>query len=318
MKRIGILRGGVGDEYYFSLESGARVIEAFRDSGCEVIDMLIDKDGILHIKGIPSDLNSIKNHVDIVWNTVHGHFGEDGSLQAMLDGIDMPYVGSGQLASAISYNKLSAKGRAEALGMKTPQVMMISPQRFDSVTEVTQSIYHRMAPPWVIKPLRGGASVRTYFAFTPLELSQFVEESISHSELFIVEQYIYGREAVVGVIDDFRGQKQYTLPVVEIDSPRNGILTHDMRKSNGHANHETKLRPEEKDQLAEYARKLHTDIGAEDFSQSDFIVDNHGKIWYLETDTIPHMGHHNAFVKGLKSVGSSISEFVKSVIGRKK
>lgn len=318
MQRIGILRGGVGDEYYFSLESGARVMEALRDSGYDVLDMLIDQQGVLHIKGIPSDLNTAKGNVDMIWNTLHGYWGEDGGLQQTLDALDIPYTGSGQLASALTYNKISAKERAQALGIKTPEVMLINPEIDDSVSEVTKNIYRRMAPPWVVKPLRGGASIRTYFAFTPLELSQFVEESISHGEPFIVEQYIYGREAVVGVIDDFRGQKQYTLPVVEINSPRNGILSHDMRKSDDYVNTEAKLRPEEKDALADYARKLHTDIGAEDFSQSDFIVDNHGKIWYLETDTAPHMGHNNAFVKGLKSVGSSIGEFVKSVIGRKK
>ena len=317
MQRIGILRGGVGDEYYFSLESGARVMGALRDSGYDVVDMLIDQQGTLHIKGIPTDLNTVKGSVDMVWNVVHGHFGEDGALQHMLDELDIPYTGSGALASAVTYNKLTAKDRARALGIKTPEALLVDPGENDSVSDITQNIYRKMAPPWVVKPLRGGASVHTYFAFTPLELSQFVEESISYGEPFIVEQYIVGREAAVGVIDDFRGEGHYTLPPVEIVSPSRGVLTHDARKSDGHVVSEPKLRPEEKEHLAEYARKLHVDTGAKDFSQSEFIIDDRGRIWYLETDTVPHMGHHNAFVKGLKSVGSSIGEFVKSVVGRK-
>lgn len=317
MQRIGILRGGTGGEYFISLKSGAQIMRALNDAGYDVLDMLVDRDGILHIKGIPTTLESASSQVDMIWNAIHGDAGEDGKLQALLDDLKIPYSGSGAVASALTANKLTAKDRAQELGIKTPEAILVMPEGGESISEITQTIYRRMAPPWVLKPLVGGASINTYFAFTPLELAQFVEESVSHEQSFIVEQYIYGREAAVGVIDEFRGQERYVLPVVEIKSPARGILSHDDRTNDTHAIVGGSFRSDEREHLSSLARDLHAHFGASDYSQSEFIIDKHDKIWYLETDTVPHLTEHNAFVKALRSVGSNLEEFVKSIVGRK-
>ncbi len=317
MQKIGILRGGPGDEYFLSLESGARIMKALQKEGYEVLDMLVDKEGILHIKGIPATLEQMKDHVDMVWNTLHGEVGEYGKIQELLDELDIPYSGSGVDASRLTSNKLSAKDCARELGIKTPDAVLVMPDGTESVSAITQNIYRRMSPPWVLKPLVGGASMSTYFAFTPLELAQFVEESVMNGQNFIVEQYIYGREAAVCVIDDFRGQEKYVLPVVEIKSPHRGVLTNEERKTDSHAVVGGAFRNDEREQLSTLAKNLHTRLGTTDYSQSEFIVDKYGKIWYIETDSIPHLGDHHPFVKALKHVGSTLGEFVKSVIGRK-
>ena len=317
MQRIGVLRGGISDEYPISLKTGARIIEGLRSAGYDVIDMLIDREGVLHVKGIPATLEQASAHVDMVWNALHGEGGEDGRLQKLLDDIGLPYVGTGAVASAMTANKLTAKEQAQALGIKTPQSILVMPEGTESVSEITQNIYRRMAPPWVVKPLTGGGSNRTYFAFTPLELAQFVEESVSHGQAFIVEQYIYGREASVGVIDQFRGQSQYVLPVVEIKSAQRGILTPKDRESDTHAVVGGGFRSDERELLSNLARTLHTHFGAGDYSQSEFIVDKQGKIWYLETDTSPHLHTESAFSKALHAVGGSVKEFVQSIITKK-
>ena len=314
MKRIGVLRGGTGDEYFFSLESGARISEALRKEGYDVLVMLVDKEGILHIKGIPTAPQDIHEHVDAVWNSLHGGIGEDGTIQELFDKLGIAYTGSRPDASRTAIDKLAAKERAKQLGIKTPESILVMPEGGESIAEITQNIYKRMAPPWVVKPLKGGASVHTYFAFTPLELSQFVEESVSHREPFIVEQYIYGKEASVGVIDNFRGQETYVLPVVELKSTNRGVLTTDARTTEDHAVVSGSLRSDEKERLSKLAKDMHATLGASDYSQSEFIVDKQGKIWYIETDTSPHMHTQSAFVKALHSVGSSLGEFVRSVL----
>lgn len=316
MQKIGILRGGLGDEYFSSIKSGAKIMQALQNVGFEVMDMLIDKEGILHIKGIPASLDQASSQVDMIWNTLHGKIGEDGEIQRMLDELNIKYSGSGSLASAMTSNKMIAKEQARELGIKIPDAILIMPEGNDSVSEITQNIYRRMSPPWVVKPLTGGSSVNSYFAFTPLELAQFVEESISHNQAFIVEQYIYGKEAAVCVIDDFRGQDNYVLPVVEVKSPNRGILTCDIRKDE-HCVVGGYFKNNEKEELSKLAVELHKRLGVNDYSQSEFIVDKYGKIWYLETDSIPHMGEENPFTKSLKSVGSTLEEFVRSVINRK-
>ncbi len=315
MKRVGILRGGVSPEYDISLKTGANVQRALHDAGLEAVDMLLDKDGVLHIKGIPTDLESAREQVDTVWNALHGTFGEDGQVQALLDQYGIPYTGATSDVAQLAFNKQSAKEHAKALGIDTPPSIMVIPDGTESVSEVTQRIYRSFAPPWVLKPLSGGGSVRTYFAMTPLELSQFIDEHVSQQEPFIVEQYIYGREAAVGVIDNFRHQSEYVLPVVEVQSPNNGILTNETRKNEKPNKLFGGFNTEEKSMLSKLAQKLHKHFGAKDYSQSEFIIDKRGKPWFIELDTHPHLTNDSPFLIALEAVGASLQEFVKSVIG---
>jgi D-alanine-D-alanine ligase len=318
MQRIGILRGGVSPEYALSLKTGANVQKALHDAGLEAIDMLLDKEGVLHVRGVPTDIESAKDSVDTVWNALHGSFGEDGQVQAVLDHYGIPYTGSTQETSELAFNKLSAKEKAKELGIDTPPSILIIPDGDESVSEVTQKIYKTMAPPWVLKPLTGGASIQTFFAFTPLELSQFVDESIHNGQPFIAEQYIQGREAAVGVIDDFRNQEHYTLPVVEISSPSRGTLTHDKRSgAEEYARMNGSFNSDERSMLSKLAEKLHIHFGAKDYSQSEFIVDNKGKPWFIELDTHPHLTNNSPFLTALDAVGATMQEFVKSVVKNK-
>jgi D-alanine-D-alanine ligase len=316
MKRIGILRGGVSPEYTISLKTGGAVQQALIDGGFEAIDMLLDKEGVLHIKGIPADLEKAQSSVDYVWNALHGEFGEDGKVQGLLDQYGIPYSGSGVIASAQAFNKQKTKEYAQSLGIKTPTSLLIMPEGIESVSEVCARIYNTMAPPWVIKPLSGGSSVHTFFAFTALDLAGIVEESISHNQPFIVEQYISGTEVAVGVIDEFRNKKNYVLPVVDINSLSRGILEHESRLNESYTNTPSKLRPSEREQISELAQKLHNSLGAKDYSQSEFIVDRFGKIWFIETDTHPALHPEAPFYKALEAVGATLTEFVKSVLNK--
>ena len=318
MQRIGILRGGVSPEYHLSLKTGANVQRALADAGFEAIDMLLDKEGVLHIKGIPADMETAGKGVDKVWNALHGDFGEDGRLQTMLDEHHIAYVGSGSDASALAFDKARAKEYVRSLGIKTPQSVLIMPDGSESIAEVTARIYRTMAPPWVLKPLTGGSSVRTYFAFTRLELAEFVDESVTHAQPFLVEQYIYGREAAIGVINGFRNQEDYVLPVVEIKAPSAGILSHDMRSSDEpYAVSGGGFRADEREKLSTLAKDLHHAFGAKDYSQSEFIVDAKGTIWFIEMDTQPSLQDNAPFLVALDAVGSTLKEFVASLLQNK-
>lgn len=314
MKRIGILRGGISPEYSISLKTGGAIQSALHDAGFEAIDMLLDKEGVLHIKGIPADLEKAQSSVDYIWNALHGEFGEDGKVQRLLDQYNIPYSGSGVLASAQAFNKKVAKERAESLGIKTPASLLVMPDGTESVADVTMRIYKTMAPPWIVKPLSGGSSFNTFFALTPLDLSQAVEEAISHAQPLLVEQYISGTEVAVGVIDEFRNKKEYVLPVVDIDSPRQGILSHETRHKGSYTDGASRLRADERQRLGELAQELHRSLGAKDYSQSEFIVDRFGKIWFIETDTHPALHSEAPFYKALEAVGATLTEFVKSVL----
>lgn len=318
MQRIGILRGGLSQEYDISLKTGANVQRALYDAGLEAVDMLLDKDGTLHIKGIPTTIENARDSVDLVWNALHGDFGEDGQIQALFDEYGIPYTGSPAEVTKLAYDKQAAKEHVKALGIDTPPSVLVIPEGDESVSEVTRRIYTTMAPPWVLKPLRGGGSVQTYFAFTPLELAHFVEESISHQAPFMAEQYIIGREAAVGVVDHFRKQEPYVLPVVEVSSTSRDILKNETRNSNEeYARLHGGFNKQERDVLSDLAKKLHSHFGAKDYSQSEFIIDKRGKPWFIEIDTHPHLTNNSPFLIALQSVGATLQEFVQSIIDKK-
>lgn len=318
MQRIGVLRGGVSPEYHFSLKTGANVGRALEESGFEAIDMLLDKQGVLHIKGIPADMEKAQASIDMIWNALHGTFGEDGQAQRLFEDYGIPYSGSGTLASALAFNKEKAKEKARSIGLNVPPHLLVMPDGSESVSQITGNIYRTMAPPWVLKPLSGGGSIQTHFAFTPLELSQVVEECVGNGQAFIAEQYIFGKEAAVGVIGNFRDKEDYVLPVIEIKSSDRGILSHNMRMESGYAFAGGGLRPAEREQLSQFAKKLHHSFGAEDYSQSEFIVDKQGKVWFIEMDTQPHLHEGSPFLMALESVGATLAEFVKTIINKKR
>ncbi len=317
--RIGVIRGGTSSEYPISLKTGAAVLNALREEGYEAIDVLLDKDGILHIKGIPATLNDLSHHIDLAWNALHGHFGEDGKLQQLLDATGVPYTGSRPLASALGTNKQLAKETAKSLGLEVPPALLVNPaEESDSVAAITQRIYRTMAPPWVIKPLSGGSSIHTYLVHTPLELSQIVEDAMSRGELFLVEQYIYGREASVSVIDGFRGQEQYVTPVVEVQKPNRSLFTHEMKYGETpQARIGGSFRSDERDVLSRYAKEMHQALGAEDLSQSEFIINPHGKIYFIEVDMNPGLTDTSLLPFSLQSVGSNLREVIAHIAKRR-
>src|SRR3989344_914850 len=124
MIRVGVLRGGVSPEYNISLLSGEHLLshlrgEKFNDR-YKPVDLLITKDGAWHVNGLPASMEKISRSVDVIWNTLHGEYGEDGQVQKILDNWNIPYTGSGALSSALGYNKVLAKEQFKKLQIKTP------------------------------------------------------------------------------------------------------------------------------------------------------------------------------------------------------
>lgn len=317
MQRIGVLRGGVSSEYRYSLETGAEVARAIQEAGLEAIDMFLDRDGVLHIKGIPASLDQVPAHVDYVWNALHGKGAEDGQIAELLDSIGVPFSGSGATGARIASHKAHAKEIARKEGVRVPESLLIIPEGNESVAEITRRVYTAIAPPWVVKPLSGSGGVHTFVAHTMLDLSQMVEESLSHEEPFLVEQYIFGKEAAVGVVDDFRGSDPYTLPLVELKRGSRGIFD-PQKKEEGDT--QTVLggsfRSDERKEIEALAGKVHRALGATHYSESQFILDPYDRIWFIETDTHPHLAKGSSFFTALEGVGISLQEFVKHIIGR--
>jgi len=331
-KRIGVLRGGPSDEYDISLQSGSAVLavlahERFAEKYV-LHDILIDKTGQWHIAGAPALPHKVFSQIDVFVNALHGTYGEDGKLQTILDEYGVMYTGSRALASAIGMNKVLAKNIFTQHGIKTPRHIVIDFEKLSekskkakSLDEMVREIFNTFSLPVIVKPVTGGSSVGISIARSFGEIKPAIQKA-SIFGLVMIEEYIAGREATVGIIDDFRGQRFYALPAVEIRYGH-GHDFFDYEAKYCHAH--TALAAEEivpghfsvteKDELERLARGIHAALGLRHYSRSDFIVSPHRGIYALEINTLPGLTTTSLMPKALAAVGSNLPDFLDHIIG---
>ncbi|MCC6290588.1 D-alanine--D-alanine ligase [Candidatus Nomurabacteria bacterium] len=312
--RVAVLRGGPSAEYDVSLETGASVLKHLPE-GYEGHDILIDKKGVWHYRGLPIGAQEISRYADVIWNAMHGEYGEDGQVQNVLDKTGVPYTGSKSFASALAMNKSTAKESFRRAGLKVPAGQLFDLEREPAEAAATK-VFQTISPPWVVKPADRGSSVGLYIAKNFTELSHAIAECFRFSGKVIVEEYIRGKEATVGVVDNFRNQKHYALPAIEIRRPAGkSVWTYD-DKYNGATEEVCPgcFTNEEKKKLEELAILAHQSLGLEHYSRSDFILHPTRGIYLLETNSLPGLTSESLLPKSLAAVGCTYPEFLNHVI----
>ncbi len=327
MIKVGVIRGGISSEYEVSLKTGSNVLSHLRgkklNSIYKPIDILIDKDGTWHINGKPVSISDVFHSVDVIFNALHGDFGEDGKVQQTLDQWGIPYTGSGAFASALGYNKVLAKEQFSLLGIKTPNYLVIP--KYNEVMDESINIYSRniskhiheiLPPPWIVKPLSGGSSVGMKMCKTYVDIENAFMEGVNKDTDVLVEELIEGKEATVGVINNFRDKKVYVLPVIEIRIPKNKNFFDFEAKYTGVSEEicPGNFSKEEKVELERLAELIHVGLNLNHYSRSDFIVHPKKGIYALEVNTLPGLTDESLIPKMLNAVGSDVPSFLDHII----
>ena len=312
--RVGVTRGGPSSEYDVSLKTGAAVLENLPDR-YEPVDVLITKDGLWHMGGVPVSPTQVRRNVDVVFNALHGEYGEDGQIQKIFDSLNLPYTGSGQLASNLAMNKPTAKDLARRYAIQIPLHFLVKKEEGLDLDLVAREIFTKISPPWVIKPAARGSSIGLFLAPTFNQLATLIYHALQISEVVIVEEYILGKEATCGVIERFRGQSTYALPPIEIRTPKEKKLFDFEAKYSGQSE---EICPgcfafDEKKELEQLAVQIHQLLGLRHYSRSDFIVSKRG-VYFLEVNTLPGLTEESLMPKAIKAVGSNYSQFLDHVI----
>jgi D-alanine-D-alanine ligase len=269
MTRVAVLHGGMSAEREVSLRSGAQVIAALREAGFEVTPVEVNDD-------LAAILAALTPAPDAVFNALHGRFGEDGTIQGVLDYLGLPYTHSGVRASAIAMDKEAAKAIFAAA--KLP----IAPHRVINIAELAEG--DPLPPPYVVKPVNEGSSVGVYIVQPGGHTrEQIVQEW--HYGPAMVEQYIPGRELTVGVLDD------RALAVTEILSEQNFYDYH-AKYAAGGSRHviPAQLPPEVTQRAMEVSLAAHKALGCRGASRADLRYDDAtGTLVLLEVNTQPGM-----------------------------
>lgn len=284
--KIAVLMGGPSTERDVSLRSGTAVVNALMLTGAKVVPIDIQEAAFT----MPRD-------VDVVFVSLHGTFGEDGTLQQMLEDGGIAYTGSGPEASARAFDKIAAKQTFQAASISTPAY---------EVFDRTDTDVHRLAPlgfPLVVKPARQGSSVGISIVQEEAQLEEACQIAWHYDEHLLVEQFIRGRELTVGIFDG------RALPVVEI-RPKHEFFTYEAKYTKGQTDY---LVPAPLDKNVEFqakalALRAHDCLGCRDFSRVDLMLSERGELFVLEVNTIPGFTETSLVPKAARAAGIGFTD----------
>jgi D-alanine-D-alanine ligase len=313
--RAGVLRGGPSAEYEVSLKTGSTILSNLPEE-YEPVDIFISKQGAWHEKGLEKSPENILKRIDVVVNGLHGKYGEDGEVQRLLESFNVPYTGSGSLSSAMAMNKMTAKRIYKNHSLKTPFATTL---HFEKLSRnAIREIYHTSPMPAVIKPSDGGSSIGVYTAHTLPDLEEAIVASAQHSPLVMIEEFIQGKEATCGVIDDFREKEHYALLPIEIRHKSNFFDYNSKYSATGGAEEicPGNFTSEESKMIEKMAIEAHKALGMRHYSRSDFMIHPKRGIFILETNSLPGLTETSLIPKSLSAIGSNIKEFLAHILNK--
>jgi D-alanine-D-alanine ligase len=287
---ITVMLGGPSAEREVSLRSGAAVATALRSLGHAV-----------HELDPQSPDWTLPSSTDVVFLALHGTYGEDGTVQAQLEKLDVPYTGCGPEASRVAFDKVLTKRRCEVMGVPTPRFAVFNDPRTPWPTG--------WRPPVVLKPVRQGSSVGLQFVDRAEDFPAALAESLRHDTEVLIEERIAGRETTVGILAGA------ALPVVEV-RPKQGAYDYTNKYTVGATEY---LCPAPFDQpttrrIQEAALGAFLAIGGRDYSRVDVMVNAGGDPFVLEVNTLPGMTETSLLPKAAAAVGIGYAELCQRMV----
>jgi D-alanine-D-alanine ligase len=275
-RKVAVLLGGPGSEREVSLRSGAAVGRALKSLGAIVEEVDVKDPGF----PLPPD-------VDLAYIMLHGTFGEDGQIQAILEQRGVPYTGEGVKGSLLAFDKILSKTRFDEEGVPTGRWHVISagkPPRFD--------------PPFVVKAPRQGSSVGVHIIKEAADLPAALEDCFRFGAEVLVEEYFPGRELTVGILGD------EALPIVEI-VPREGFYDYEHKYTKGASEYfvPAGIGSEATRAVQQAALSAKHALGLEVYSRVDVLLAADGRLNVLEINTIPGMTETSLLPKAAGAAG---------------
>ncbi len=272
MKRVAVLYGGISAERDVSLSSGRQVIDALRSAGFDVTPVLVGDD-------LGAVIDALDPAPDVVFNALHGRFGEDGTIQGVLDWLNIPYTHSGVRASSLAMDKQAAKSVFAGAGLPVARGAVVSTETLEADDPI--------ARPYVIKPVNEGSSVGVEILRDGDNRRAEIARNWRFGHTAMVEEYIPGRELTVGVMGD------RALAVTEIRAEAGAFYDYESKYADGGSRHQVPapIHPDTYARALEVALAAHRALGCRGASRADFRLDEGedgpGRLILLEVNTQP-------------------------------
>lgn len=295
-KVVGVLCGGESQEREVSLRSGRNVFQILQKEGYKVVLIdLTDENLLLELLQ--------KNQVDIVFNTLHGRFGEDGTLQFLLDFNKIPYTGSSGKASAVGMDKLLTKLISKGCGLAVADYYLLG------ASEKLGQANIQFGFPWFVKPKNGGSSVDNYLIKNSQDLQSV---KLTLKKEYLIEEFIEGIEITVGVLQE---EEQYTiLPSLQLESS-NEFYDYEAKYTEGKTKFiiPARISTDMEKKVGIIAKKIHQLLGCSGATRTDFIIKDN-KAFLLEINTSPGMTLLSDIPAAAKASGISDIQLCESLL----
>ncbi|CAH2032253.1 D-alanine--D-alanine ligase [Trichlorobacter ammonificans] len=294
-KRIGVLMGGLSAERDVSIKSGMAVHQALLKRGYDstAIDVRHSVADVLR-----------EERIEVAFVALHGRYGEDGCIQGLLELMQIPYTGSGVLASALAMHKLYAKQAFSAAGLLTTPFVAV--QRGATITPEQLPF----GLPAVVKPVQEGSSVGVAIVKQAAELAPSLDEAFRYDRIALVEQYVKGQEVQVGILND------RAIGAIEI-IPKKEFYDYEAKYADGMAEHvfPARLAAELYETVQQLGVQAHRALGCSGYSRVDFLVTEQGDCYVLEVNTLPGMTALSLLPEiALKGAGLSFEDLVEEIL----
>jgi len=296
-KRVGVLRGGAGGHYAISLKRGGDIISHISENlpdKYKVYDILIDKDHVWHINGLPINPADLMNKVDVVWNAAHPSFSN------ILASLSIPNVGSSPFSNTIDGSREMLREHMKKIGVEMPRHLLfpVYQRDFDGPIELyaikkAKEVHQKFPAPWIIRSFISDSSMGVHLAKTFDELVGAIEDGVKHQTSILVEEFISGKVASVHSVPNFRGQDFYIFPPISVFGS---------------------LSLPEKEKLIGLGRDLHSHMGAKYYLKSSFVLNKRGKVYLLNIDSKLDPNKDSYFSQVCESVGARTDQVIEHIL----
>jgi D-alanine-D-alanine ligase len=295
-KRIGVMMGGLSREREISLKTGKAVLKALIEKGYNACSIDVGHD-------IAETL--VKEKIECAFIALHGRFGEDGTVQGMLELMRIPYTGSGVLSSALALHKIMAKKLFLCEKIPTPPFEAV--QRQDIGKELFRNI--SLSLPLVIKPAREGSTIGVSIVRTEEEMAFSLKEAGKYDEEILVEKFVGGKEITVGILEDI------PLPIIEI-VPKSGFYNYHSKYTKGETQYIIPARiPREKYLYAqEIGLKAFRVLGCSGFARVDLMTNEQSDPFVIDVNTMPGMTETSLLPQAAGYAGIPFEDLVERIL----
>ncbi len=294
--KIGVLMGGLSREREISLKTGTAILKALSEKGYHVqaIDAGRDIAEVLR-----------REEIECAFIALHGRFGEDGTIQGLLELMRIPYTGSGVLASALAMDKIISKKIFLSERIPTPSYEVISREAI----EKEHGIKILLPLPVVVKPAREGSTIGVSIVKEEEELPPALKRASECDDEVLVEKFIKGKEVTVGILGD------EPLPIIEI-APKSGFYDYRSKYTKGETQYIIPARlPREKYLLAqEMSLKAFKSLGCSGCVRVDLMTDGEGNPYVIDVNTLPGMTETSLVPQAAQYAGISFVELAEQIL----